>query len=82
MKRSEINAIMRSTNEFIRQHGFYLPPFAYWSPVDWAIKGDEVREIVESAWVGILLTLARGISNTSVWSCSPSATDAQRTEKL
>ena len=47
MKRSEINAIMCSADEFIRQHGFYLPPFAYWSPADWASKGEEVREIVE-----------------------------------
>jgi D-lyxose ketol-isomerase len=47
MKRCEINAIMRSADEFIRQHGFYLPPFAYWSPADWASKGQEVREIVE-----------------------------------
>ena len=47
MKRSEINAIMRSADEFIRQNGFYLPPFAYWSPADWAGKGEEVGEIVD-----------------------------------
>jgi D-lyxose ketol-isomerase len=27
MKRSEINGIMREADRFIRQHGFYLPPF-------------------------------------------------------
>jgi len=46
MKRSEINAIMRSAEAFIRERGFYLPPFAYWSPADWRTRGDEVREIV------------------------------------
>jgi len=47
LKRSEINAILRSADAFIRSHGFHLPPFAYWSPNDWASKGPEVREIVE-----------------------------------
>jgi len=48
MKRSQINAIMRSADDFIRQRGFYLPPFAYWSPEEWAAKGDEVSEIVDN----------------------------------
>jgi D-lyxose ketol-isomerase len=48
MKRSEINAIMRDADAFIRKHGFHLPPFAYWSPADWATKGEEVREIVDN----------------------------------
>jgi hypothetical protein len=47
MKRSEINAIMRSADEFIQARGFYLPPFAYWSPDEWATKGPEVVEIVQ-----------------------------------
>lgn len=47
MKRSEINAIMRDADAFIRGRGFYLPPFAYWTPEDWATKGEEVSEIVE-----------------------------------
>jgi len=45
MKRSEVNAIMRDADAFIRQRGFLLPPFAYWSPADWKNKGEEVREI-------------------------------------
>ena len=49
MKRSEINTIMREADAFIQQQGFYLPPFAYWTPSDWASKGEEVREIVENA---------------------------------
>jgi len=47
MKRSEINAIMRDADDFIRAHGFYLPPFAYWTPQVWTAKGEEVREIVD-----------------------------------
>lgn len=47
MKRSEINAIVRNAKAFFKEHHFYLPPFADWTPQDWAQKGDEVREIVE-----------------------------------
>ncbi len=46
MKRSEINRIMRSADEFIRSRGFYLPQFAYWSPQEWREKGEEASEIV------------------------------------
>lgn len=48
MKRSEINQIMHLADAFIHQQGFYLPPFAYWSPHDWRKKGPEVREIVDN----------------------------------
>lgn len=48
MKRSEVNAIMREADQFIRQRGFYLPPFAYWTPAEWKTKGEEAREIVEN----------------------------------
>jgi D-lyxose ketol-isomerase len=48
MKRSEINRILLRADEFIRQRGFYLPPFAYWTPEEWRSKGPEVREIVEN----------------------------------
>lgn len=47
MKRSAINAIIREADAFIKEQGFYLPPFAYWTPDDWATKGEEAREIVE-----------------------------------
>jgi len=47
MKRSEINAIMRDADDFIRSHGFRLPPFAYWTPEVWTAMGEEAREIVE-----------------------------------
>jgi len=45
MKRSEVNAIIRAADEFIKEHHFHLPPFAYWSPQEWAAKGEEVQEI-------------------------------------
>jgi len=48
VKRSEINTIMREADAFIRERGFYLPPFAYWTPAEWSTKGEEVREIVEN----------------------------------
>jgi D-lyxose ketol-isomerase len=48
MKRSEINTILREADAFIRKNGFHLPPFAYWSPAEWAAKGAEAREIVDN----------------------------------
>jgi hypothetical protein len=48
MKRSQINAIIRQADAFIRQQNFYLPPFAYWTPQEWAAKGPEAREIVDN----------------------------------
>ena len=47
MKRSEINDLMREAIDFIQTRGFYLPPFAFWSPEVWMKKGEEVREIVD-----------------------------------
>lgn len=48
MKRSEINAIIRDADAFIKRHLFHLPPFAYWTPDDWRGKGGEVGEIVQN----------------------------------
>jgi D-lyxose ketol-isomerase len=48
MKRSEINAIIQKADDFIHSRGFYLPPFAYWTPEAWIKKGPEVSEIVEN----------------------------------
>lgn len=47
MKRSEINNIMRDADAFLAECKFFLPPFAYWTPDDWASKGAEVGEIVD-----------------------------------
>ena len=48
MKRSEINAIIQKADDFIHSRGFYLPPFAYWTPDSWRKMGSEVREIVDN----------------------------------
>ena len=45
MKRSEINKIMREAVDFIDKMNFKLPPFAFWSPDEWAEKGKEYNEI-------------------------------------
>ena len=40
MKRSRINDIMRKADDLIRQHGFVLPPFAYWTPDQFKARKD------------------------------------------
>jgi len=45
MKRSEINAILAWSKKFMAKHRFNLPPFAFWTPRDWARKGHECDEI-------------------------------------
>ena len=45
MKRSEINALMTESVAFAKEHGFLLPPFAFWSPTEWESKGPEADEI-------------------------------------
>jgi D-lyxose ketol-isomerase len=40
MKRSRINRIMQDGAEMIRRHGFALPPFAGWSPAEFAARKD------------------------------------------
>ncbi len=47
MKRSEINAIIRQSMEFLESMNFKLPPFAHWTPDEWRRKGPECRDIVE-----------------------------------
>lgn len=49
MKRSQINQIMRESDRFMREHGFYLPPFAYFQPGDWTRLGPEAKEISANA---------------------------------
>lgn len=49
MKRSEINQIMRRADAFMRESGFRLPPFAYFSPSDWKNLGPEAGEIAANA---------------------------------
>lgn len=48
MKRSTINTIMAEADELIRKHGFALPPFAYWSPEEFAARKDEARNVISA----------------------------------
>lgn len=45
MRRSEVNRIIREAERFIDGFDFALPPFAAWTPEDWAGKGHECDEI-------------------------------------
>lgn len=45
MKRSEINAHIEATKQFLAGHQFLLPPWAHWSPADWKKAGAEAAEI-------------------------------------
>ena len=46
MRRSEINAIIQDSLEFLRSRQFQLPPFAFWTPDQWAKAGPECAAIV------------------------------------
>ena len=48
MKRSEINAAIKDTIEWLEKLSVHLPPFAYWTPEEWATKGHEYDEIREN----------------------------------
>ena len=45
MKRSEINSLIKATMSWAESLGVRLPPFARWSPEEWATKGHECDEI-------------------------------------
>ena len=47
MKRSEINAILRDVDAFLRLSGFHLPPFAGWTLEEWQSKREVAREILD-----------------------------------
>ena len=48
MKRSEINSLIADTIEWLQRLHVHLPPFAYWTPEEWAAKGHEYDEIREN----------------------------------
>lgn len=48
MKRSEINEIMAQADEMIRQFGFALPPFAYWTPDAFKEKAKAAQHVVNA----------------------------------
>ncbi len=82
MKRSEINQYIKEAKDFFKQHQFYLPPWAFFSPDEWGKAGEEYNEIKENmlGWdltdfasgdfknVGLLLfTLRNGNLNHPVY---------------
>lgn len=48
MKRSEVNAYLADAKRFFSEHGFTLPPWAFWAPEDWK-KAANTAEIREAA---------------------------------
>jgi len=48
MKRSQINRIMAQADELIRRHGFVLPPFAYWTPDDFAARKSRASSLIDA----------------------------------
>lgn len=48
MKRSIINDIMAEAHEMIRAHGFTLPPFAEWTPEEFAARKGEAAHVIQS----------------------------------
>jgi len=45
MRRSEINGLIEHAKHVLRENGFRLPAFAFWTPGDWRNKGAECDEI-------------------------------------
>ena len=48
MKRSRINEVLGAADAFIRHFGFTLPPFANWTPEDFAARKTEAAALVEA----------------------------------
>jgi len=67
MKRSEINALMRTAKEFFNENHFYLPGWAFYSPQDWKGKYETSSEIIENCMAGISLTLEAMILKPGVY---------------
>ncbi len=48
IKRSQVNQIMRESDEFIRSFGYIMPPFAYWSPSEMQARKAEIANIIDA----------------------------------
>lgn len=48
MKRSQINDIMGAADDMIRQYGFALPPFAYWTPQEFVAQQQVAQHLIEA----------------------------------
>ena len=55
---------MQKADDFIHSRGFYLPPFAYWTPETWTKKGLEVSEIVDNKLGWDITDFGRGDFNS------------------
>ena len=49
MNRSTINQIIKDGQAFIESFGYVLPPFAHWTPADWARNRPQAGAIVDAA---------------------------------
>lgn len=52
MKRSEINAIIRESDKFIRSFGYVMPPFAYWPPEELKARTSSDAKAILDARLG------------------------------
>lgn len=48
MKRSRINTIMANADALIRERGFRLPPFAYWSPETFQNRAMQAKALINA----------------------------------
>ena len=48
MKRSRINEIIVQSRDLIHQHGFTLPPFAYWTPQEFAANAGRAQALIDA----------------------------------
>jgi len=48
LKRSQINRIITENLEFIRQLGFCLPPFAYWTLEEFEAQKGECKQLIDN----------------------------------
>jgi len=48
MKRSEINTILLQADEMMRKFGFVLPPFAYWTPDEFAANAPNAGHVIDA----------------------------------
>ena len=46
MKRSRINQVMAEADAMIREHGFTLPPFAYWTPDEFKARRGQAANVI------------------------------------
>jgi len=48
MKRSEINQILENAKAFMEEHKWVLPPWAYWSVLDWKKNKESAAEVTDN----------------------------------